>query len=63
MIIVSDTSPVSNLFIIKRLDLLHKLYGTIVIPLAVYEELAALKLSGIDLSEIEMAEWSNLVRL
>ena len=39
MIIVSDTSPISNLAAIGRLDLLQQLYGTVVIPLAVYQEI------------------------
>lgn len=39
MIVVSDTSPIINLSIIGRLDLLHKLYGTIIIPISVYNEI------------------------
>jgi hypothetical protein len=34
MRVVSNTSPVSNLAIIARLDLLHRRYGTIYIPSA-----------------------------
>ena len=40
---VSDTSPVSNLAIIGRLDLLKQRYGRIRIPPAVEEELRALR--------------------
>jgi predicted nucleic acid-binding protein len=39
MIVVSDTSPLSNLFIIQRLDILQKLYGKVVVPHAVMNEL------------------------
>ena len=39
MIVVSDTSPITNLAAISQLDLLQQLYGTIVIPLAVYNEM------------------------
>jgi predicted nucleic acid-binding protein len=39
MIVVSDTSPITNLAAIEKLDLLHLLYGTITIPVAVYNEL------------------------
>ena len=35
MIVVSDTSPIINLAMIGHLDLLHQLYGDIVIPSAV----------------------------
>jgi uncharacterized protein len=39
MIVVSDTSPISNLAAIGQLELLQKLYGNVIIPTAVYQEL------------------------
>jgi predicted nucleic acid-binding protein len=39
--VVSNTSPISNLAAIGRLDLLKRFYGTITIPGAVAEELSA----------------------
>lgn len=48
MIVVSDTSPLSNLFVINRLDLLQKLYNRIIIPSAVMNELLELEKRGID---------------
>jgi uncharacterized protein len=39
VIIVSDTSPITNLAAINQLDLLQKLYTGIVIPTAVYNEM------------------------
>ena len=42
MPVVSNTSPVSNLAIIGRLDLLRERYGAVLIPPAVHRELAAL---------------------
>lgn len=39
MIIVSNTSPISNLAAIGKLDLLQQLYTNIIIPIAVYEEI------------------------
>lgn len=42
MRVVSDTSPLSNLAIIGRLDLLKQRYGTVRIPPAVAQELSAL---------------------
>lgn len=40
MIVVSDTSPILSLALIGQLELLHDLYGTIVIPEAVRSEIA-----------------------
>lgn len=42
MIVVSDTSPITNLIQIGNLDLLRQLYQRIIIPPAVYSELAFL---------------------
>jgi len=39
VIIVSDTSPINNLAAINQLELLRQLYGTVIIPEAVYREL------------------------
>ena len=39
MIVVSNTSPINNLSAIGHLHLLHQLYGTVLIPEAVYREL------------------------
>lgn len=39
MIVVSDTSCISNLLIIGRADLLERLFGEVVIPVAVRDEL------------------------
>jgi predicted nucleic acid-binding protein len=41
MIIVSNTSPISNLAAIGQLNLLQKLYGNIMIPIMVYQEIIA----------------------
>ncbi|MEA5507426.1 DUF3368 domain-containing protein [Halotia wernerae UHCC 0503] len=39
MIIVSDTSPITNLAAIGQLDLLRQLYSSVIIPQAVYNEM------------------------
>ena len=39
MIVVSDTSPITNLAAIGELDLLQGLYTQIIIPVAVYDEM------------------------
>jgi predicted nucleic acid-binding protein len=41
MIVVSDTSPITTLLQIGKVDLLHKLYGEALIPEAVRAELLA----------------------
>ena len=48
MIIVSNTSPITNLAAIERLDLLEKLYGHVLVPEAVMAEMGA---SGADAGE------------
>jgi len=40
VIVVSDTSPLCYLILIGQIDLLRRLYGQVVIPQAVQEELA-----------------------
>ncbi len=42
MTVVSNTSPITNLAGIGQLDLLHQLYGTVIIPQAVYKEMVGL---------------------
>jgi uncharacterized protein len=37
VIIVSDTSPISNLIVVDSIDLLPQLFRTIVIPDVVYQ--------------------------
>ncbi len=41
MIVVSDTSPLVNLAAVRRLDLLQQLYGQVIIPQVVYDEIVA----------------------
>ena len=43
MIVVSDTSPLTNLFQIGRLHLVHELFDDVVIPRAVAEEIEFLE--------------------
>lgn len=42
MIVVSDTSPLCYLILIDGIELLPQLYGRVIIPEAVYQELAAM---------------------
>lgn len=62
MIIVSDTSPVSNLILIQRLYILQKLFSEIIIPPAVDTEILALRQFGKDLGEYENADWIKVAQ-
>ena len=50
MIVVADSSPITALLHLKKLDLLTTLYGQIFIPHSVASELATLQNFGFDLS-------------
>ena len=41
MLIVSDTSPITNLIQVDQLELLRRVFGEIIIPQKVFEELSA----------------------
>ena len=56
-IIVSDTSCIGYLIQINLLHLLQTLYGEIIIPTAVNDEILKLKNKGHLLSEFKKAEW------
>ena len=60
MIVVSDTSPISNLLKIGRIDLLRHLYQTVVIPAAVSREIEFLEENRRLIAEIE---WIRVVEL
>lgn len=57
MIIVSDTSPINNLAAIDHLCLLHQLYGTVLIPEAVYRELTDPKFPVSGATEVQTFDW------
>lgn len=56
MIVVSDTSAISNLFQIGILDILHRLYGRILIPPGVKKELYSVDDQALALDQIEWIE-------
>jgi len=62
MVVVSDTSPIINLAIIGQLELLPKLFQTVVLPNAVFEEIVT---NGFGLPgsfEISQANWVDVRR-
>lgn len=61
MIIVSDTSPISSLFLIHQLELLPAVFGSIVVPQTVMSELRVLETDfGHDLSALLSAPWLEI---
>jgi hypothetical protein len=61
MIIVSDTSPIANLIQIDALKILHQLFGRVIIPPTVEQEILALKKFNVDLTEFENSDWIETV--
>lgn len=58
MIVVSDTSALTALFLIQKLELLPDLYGSVIIPTTVMQELLLLETNlGYDLTIIKSAAW------
>lgn len=62
MVIVSDTSPISNMLIIGKLNLLFEVAGEIVIPPEVADEINALKKFNFNIEEFQKAEWITTKR-
>ena len=57
MVVVSDTSPVSGLYRINHLFVLERLFGKVILPNSVFQEILELRSFGYDLKEILTAEW------
>jgi predicted nucleic acid-binding protein len=57
VIVVSDTSPINNLAAINQLHLLQQLYGTVVIPEAVYQELTDPDFPVAGAKEVQTFTW------
>ncbi|MEQ8467318.1 DUF3368 domain-containing protein [Coleofasciculus sp. E1-EBD-02] len=57
MIVVSDTSPITNLAAIGQLDLLRQLYKTIIIPQAVYDKMVAVNKIVPGAVEVQSLSW------
>ncbi|VXD16227.1 conserved hypothetical protein [Planktothrix serta PCC 8927] len=57
MIIISDTSPITNLAAIGQLDLLRQLYSSITIPKAVYNEMVGVSKVVSGAVEVQTLSW------
>lgn len=60
MIVVSDTSPISNLIQVGKLDLLHEVFGEVLIPPKVHKEILELRNFGIDLKAFLGSDWIHV---
>ncbi|MGK7903844.1 MAG: DUF3368 domain-containing protein [Hormoscilla sp.] len=60
MIVVSNTSPITSLAAINQLQLLQQLYGSIIIPEAVYRELTDLDSPVPGTSEVQTYDWIEM---
>ena len=60
MTIVSNTSPISNLAKIGQINLLQKLYDTILIPTAVYDELLDRRAGETIIKAVQSANWLEI---
>lgn len=57
MRIVSNTSPISNLAKVGQLDLVRQIYGQILIPVAVYDELLDERAGETVITAVRSATW------
>ncbi|HBN82950.1 MAG TPA: hypothetical protein DDZ89_03830 [Clostridiales bacterium] len=60
MLIISDTTPIISLIKIGKLDILNSMYGDIIIPVAVYNELVSNPLMK---NEIETVKKSKFLKV
>lgn len=57
MIVVSNTSPIINLAVVGQLDLLHQLYGKVIVPRAVHDEFVIVAKEQPIAIDIESFDW------
>ena len=57
MIVVSDTTPLISLLKINRIDLMEKLFGAVMIPTAVFDELTADKRFQLEANQITQTKF------
>ncbi|MFM7853582.1 MAG: DUF3368 domain-containing protein [Flammeovirgaceae bacterium] len=64
MVVVSDTTTISNLFLIDKLWILEKLYQNVIIPASVFDELKKLESgSNRKIDKIEEAKWIKITKV
>jgi uncharacterized protein len=60
MTIASNTSPISNLAKVGQLNLMQQIYGKILIPTAVYEELMDERAGETVITAVQSATWLEI---
>ena len=60
MTIVSNTSPISNLAKVGQLSLMQQVYGKILIPNAVHQELLDVRAGDVVIRAVQAAEWLEI---
>jgi uncharacterized protein len=60
VIVISDTSVITNLAAIQQLDLLPQLYDLVLIPTAVYAELVDLDFAVPGTLEVQSVQWIEI---
>ena len=60
MVIVSDTSPISNLLIVGELELLRCLFGEVIIPPEVFQEIQAAIAFGFPGLDLKQTPWIRI---
>lgn len=60
MIIISDTTAITNLYQIGLLEIIRQIYGEIIIPIAVYQELAQ---NSDQKKAIDEADWIKVLSI
>ena len=63
MIVISDTTPLITFMKAEQLEILHQLFGEIVIPEAVYKELTSNELFPNEASLIQKSSFIRIVRV
>ncbi|MFM7219512.1 MAG: DUF3368 domain-containing protein, partial [Nodosilinea sp.] len=60
MIVVSNTSPISNLAKVGQLNLMQQIYGRILIPCAVHEEILDDRAGETVITAVQSAIWVEI---
>jgi predicted nucleic acid-binding protein len=63
LLIVSDTSPISGLLILDKLELLEKLYGEVYIPQSVNLELLKIQSKNKEINEFLNSPWVKVISI
>ncbi len=61
MVVISDSSPLIGLAAIQRLDILPRLFTTVVLPQAVFEEVAVQGKGKPGAEDVRRAEWITVM--